>query len=419
MSEQSTKQATIPMSPEVYIRLVYTSILHDEYNTFESIQRIIAVSQKNNGTYNIGGELTWYSNKSKILQILEGPCENVNYLLNIIKSDKRHTNIQIIAHDDITKNQVIYKKIWSAQIISPDSISGSKKKELTVNDFQLLSIIGSGGFSTVVKAINTIDKQNYAIKIMPKKKQTNNSYKIALTERDIWKNLNGSMFINRLHSCLQDPLNVYFVMDYAPRGDMFDLLKQYKLNEYDCLFYFSEILCGIKHIHDNGIIYRDVKLENILVDMDGHILLTDFGISDKSDQMDFKLHGTPMYFSPEIISNQLINQKNDIWALGIILYELTDSKVPWQGLSQKLMFQFILESQLTLDMSWSVGINNLLQIMTTPDYNERPDCDTVMSFMLDHNMINNWESVYNKVNTPNILPKIKAETTNRIIDFSI
>ena len=69
-------------------------------------------------------------------------------------------------------------------------------------------------------------------------------------------------------------------MDMA-NGDMYDILKDHKLTSENCLFYFCEILCGLKFIHDNKVIYRDMKLENILLKRDGHIVLNDFGVSDK------------------------------------------------------------------------------------------------------------------------------------------
>ena len=410
------KNMTVNLT-ESYIRLIYTSLLYEQFNNGRTIKEIVNISQKNNATYNIGGELTWFSKKGKIMQILEGPILNVNHLINIIKCDKRHTNIQIIACVDITKEQAIYE-LWSAQFILPDSPCPIER-EPRVNDYQILSIIGSGGFSTVVKALNTENKQYYALKIMTKKRQTNNSIRIALTERNVWKNINNSLFINKLHYCLQDPLNVYFVMDYAPRGDMFDVVKNYKLNESDCIIYFTEILCGLKTIHGNNIIYRDLKLENILIDQDGHVLLTDFGISNHLDELDQTIRGTPMYFAPEIIKEKVIHQKNDIWSLGIILFEMTGIQIPWQGLARQQMFHVILSQQLTLNLQWSENLNELLQLLTIHDYNTRPNCESIVSFLLEKNLINSWEDVCNKTNCVSILPEFKSEITNEIIEFSL
>ena len=309
-------------------------------------------------------------------------------------------------------------ELWCAQLVS-DNSHCIIEHEPRVTDYQILSIIGSGGFSTVVKALNVEDKQYYAMKIISKKHQTNNSIKIALTERNIWKNINNSLFINRLHYCLQDPLNVYFVMDYAPRGDMFDLINNHKLNESDCIIYFSEILCGLKTIHENNIIYRDLKLENILIDKDGRILLTDFGVSNHLDDFDKKMRGTPMYFAPEIIKEQMIHMKNDIWSLGIVLFELSGNRIPWQGLAKEQMFNFILSQQLALNLRWGENLNELLQILTIHDHNLRPDCESIISFLIEKTLINSWEDVCNKVNCASTLPHFKNEIINEVVEFSL
>tara|TARA_Y100000389_G_scaffold202125_1_gene246605 strand:+ start:727 stop:1956 length:1230 start_codon:yes stop_codon:yes gene_type:complete len=402
---------------EKYIRFIYSSYLREHYNNLRAVSEIINTSQKNNRILGIGGELTWYSSTGKILQVLEGPALNIDGLINLIKKDKRHENIQTLACEDITKKQTIYK-LWTVQTMT-DNLPIATNKTPEINDFQIMSIIGNGGFSTVVKCINMQNNKYYAMKIMSKKHHTNNSCNTALSERNIWRKLSDCVFVNKLYNCLQDPTNVYFVMNYAPRGDLFDVVNNYTLGEPVCVFYFCEILCGLKCIHDNDIIYRDLKLENVLIDKEGHVLLTDFGISQHSHDDRIRIRGTPLYFSPEIITNKKIDKKNDIWSLGIVLFELTGSIVNWQSLRKDEMFSMIISTQLTLDTKWSENINNLLQYLTIKDYNIRPDCDSVISMLLKENIIDNWENVYNKAIPPCILPNPKEETTNMIVGFSL
>ena len=105
---------------------------------------------------------------------MEGPSLNVNHLFNIIKKDKRHDNLQMIACQDITKDQRIYP-IWSADILSSETdVLTELPQKTTINDFQLMSVIGCGGLSTVVKATHSITGTMHAIKVISKKK----SYKI-------------------------------------------------------------------------------------------------------------------------------------------------------------------------------------------------------------------------------------------------
>jgi len=158
------------------IRLVYSSKLLVEYNNHEVISDIIKVSQKNNQAHQIGGEIIWNSAKSNIIQILEGPSICVNKLYNKIKNDPRHTNINMIACDDITEEQKLYD-VWDASVIKGISTGNY---EPSVNDFEIKSIIGQGGFSTVVKSYNSVKNKYYAVKIISKKKMTRNMCMILL-----------------------------------------------------------------------------------------------------------------------------------------------------------------------------------------------------------------------------------------------
>lgn len=403
---------------ELFVRIVYSSTLLDEYNNYEIIQDIISISQKNNSLKEIGGEIIWNSTKSSIIQILEGPSIFVNSLYNKIKKDSRHKNITLIACQDITKDEKIYK-VWSVSSIK--GISSDYKPKMV--DFDMKTIIGSGGFSTVIKAYNVIKDKQYAIKVITKKKMTRNLYDSVISEREIWRNLSlksENHFINKLHWCLQDPLNVYFVMDLANGGDMFDLLKKYKLKSEDCLFYCCEILCALNYIHKNNIVYRDMKLENILLNLDGHIVLTDFGVSEKACKKESKMCGTPQYFSPEMIEHKIIHSKNDIWALGIVIYEMTGVTVPWQGRPKEIMIPLILQSELVLDMNWADYLNILINKCTIKDYEKRPCCEELIEYLISEQIIENWDDVENKLLTPPFIPDNHIpENSNMIVELDI
>ena len=111
------KSISFSEAENMFVRLVYTSTLLDEYNNYDTVSNIIHISQKNNHLRQIGGEIIWNSTKSNIVQILEGPSLCVNALFNKIKKDSRHKNIMMIACQDITKDEKIYKnnrrnKFW-------------------------------------------------------------------------------------------------------------------------------------------------------------------------------------------------------------------------------------------------------------------------------------------------------------------
>lgn len=396
----------------MYSRLIYTSVLLDAVNNSEELFKIASISQKNNAPLGIGGKLIWEQQLSTIIQILEGPSININKLFDKIKKDKRHKNVRMVACEEILPQDIIYP-VWTASLFS-----NKTKIEPDINDFQILSVIGTGGFATVVKAFNKITNNFVAIKIMTKKKLSSKNYNTALRERYIWKTLNGSNFINKLYYCLQDPINVYFVMDFSMRGDMYSCSKSCKLNYETCIFYFSEILCGLRTIHNHKIIFGDLKLENILIDKTGHILLTDFGISRKQDEEDKTVRGTPVYFAPEMITDKIIHTSNDIWALGIVLYEMTGSALPWQGLDKQTMYLMILNRQLSLDVWYSNILNELIQMTTTKQYLERPDSNALIGYLKNEKIVD-WNLIESRKFEPPHLPNIVNEQNNVVMNFNL
>tara|TARA_Y100000389_G_scaffold85393_1_gene82105 strand:- start:76 stop:1374 length:1299 start_codon:yes stop_codon:yes gene_type:complete len=398
----------------MYARIVYKSFLSPESNNKGVMEDIIRSSEKNNSASNIGGKLIWEQSTSSVLQILEGPVENVDKIFDTIKKDNRHYDISLVACQDISKEQRLYP-IWTITM-SEDTAT---THEPDISDYQILSIIGTGGFATVVKAMCKKKQTFAAIKIMSKKRLTNNNYNIALRERAIWKELNDTKFINKLHFCLQDPLNVYFVMDFASRGDMYSCVNSCTLDYNSCVFYFGEILCGLNSIHSNGIVFGDLKLENILIDHSGHILLTDFGISRKRDETDKNVRGTPVYFAPEMITEKLIHSKSDIWALGIILYEMTGSRLPWQGLNHDIMFQMILNVQLSLNVIFDNNLNELIQFLSKKDHSERPDCHAIIQYLKIESFIDDWDQVQSRSLEPPHLPDLVNESNNIMMNFGL
>tara|TARA_Y100000389_G_scaffold203290_1_gene251265 strand:- start:1386 stop:2660 length:1275 start_codon:yes stop_codon:yes gene_type:complete len=403
-----------PAINRMYTRLVYKSLLNLESNKKKVMEEIICISIKNNSFLDIGGKLIWDQHTSSIIQILEGPIENVNKIFNTIKADTRHYDIDIIACEDILKDQRLYLA-WTITLSEVQAVSTKPD----ISDYQILSVIGSGGFATVVKAMCKKTQTFAAIKIMSKKRLTNNNYNTAIRERTIWKQLNDTKFINKLYYCLQDPLNVYFVMDFASRGDMFTCVNSTSLDYDACIFYFSEILCGLNSMHSNDIIFGDLKLENILIDRYGHILLTDFGISKFHNETNPRVKGTPVYFAPEIITDKLIHAKSDIWALGIILYEMTGTPIPWQGLNRDIIFQMILNIQLSLNVFFDNRLNELVQLLTIKDHSERPDCATIIQYLKNESIIEDWDLVQSCTLEPPHLPELVHESDNIIMNFGL
>ena len=109
-------------------------------------------------------------------------------------------------------------------------------------------------------------------------------------------------------------------------------------------FYAAEIVLGISHLHENNIVYRDLKPENLLLDPEGHIRITDFGLSKKDVEGDTaqSLCGTPEYLAPEILRKVPYGKSVDWWSLGILIYEMINGLPPFYDANRKLMYHRIL-----------------------------------------------------------------------------
>ena len=149
-------------------------------------------------------------------------------------------------------------------------------------------------------------------------------------------------FIMKLQFAFQDSHHLYLIMEFVNGGELFyHLKKDKKFTEARAKFYAAEIILALEYLHDNGVIYRDVKPENILIDSEGHIRLTDFGLSkgglDMSDGRTESFCGTTEYLAPEIINSKTYGYSVDWYSLGLVIYEMLSGHNPFKT-GQKMSF---------------------------------------------------------------------------------
>ena len=162
------------------------------------------------------------------------------------------------------------------------------------------------------------------------------------------------------------------MMDICTGGELFfHLLQQRRFSEKLAKFYMTEILLGFKYMHDRDIVYRDIKPENILVDMDGHIRIADFGLSKiiGRNERSYSFCGSPEYLSPEMLQNgEGHDRRLDIYCLGVLLYEMLTGLPPFYDEDHSKMFDKIVNSELVLDQPYiSKELKNLLGGMLEKD----------------------------------------------------
>lgn len=133
-------------------------------------------------------------------------------------------------------------------------------------------------------------------------------------------------FIVKLYHAFQSPTNLYFVIDFLNGGELFyHLRKERRFSQKRTQLYAAEIVLALECLHQNGVIYRDLKPENVLLDSEGHIKLTDFGLSKvgiSGEKMSYTFCGTPEYLAPEVIRGSGHNRAVDWWSLGVMVFEM-------------------------------------------------------------------------------------------------
>lgn len=222
--------------------------------------------------------------------------------------------------------------------------------KLTIKDFQLLKVVGRGSFGKVYLAKKKDTGQIFAVKTLKKdfiiKTNQVNNTKI---ERDIMLQITHP-FVVKLHYAFQSPESLYFVTDFLNGGELFfHMCNEIRFSEERARFYAAEIILALEHLHQHNIIYRDLKPENVLLDSEGHLKLTDFGLSKvkmSNDGLTSTFCGTPEYLAPEVIIGEGHSYGVDLWSLGMLLYEMISGINPFkiQAMQEKKSRHEILRS---------------------------------------------------------------------------
>ncbi|KAL4479499.1 hypothetical protein ABPG72_011821 [Tetrahymena utriculariae] len=205
--------------------------------------------------------------------------------------------------------------------------------KITLSSFIIIRVIGSGAFGKVYLVNKKGTEEVYAMKVYDKMTLFEKNVILStIGERNILKNMNSS-FIVKLHYAFQAAQNLYLMMDFMVGGELYyHLKKAKKFDEERTKFYIAQVILAIECLHQNNIMYRDLKLENILLGQDGYIKLTDFGLSKegiKDKDLTNTLCGTAEYMAPEQIMNEGHNKMADFWQIGVLTYEMLYGTTPF------------------------------------------------------------------------------------------
>lgn len=257
--------------------------------------------------------------------------------------------------------------------------SGHEGNTLT-QDYYILGTIGEGSFAQVKAGLHRMTQTLVAIKIL--KRGTRKDF-LVISEIDLMTSLYHNHII-RLLQVVDTKHKTFLVMEYAAKGSLRKLVNKHgPLDEEEARSIFRELCLAVNYIHSQNIAHRDIKAENVLLDWEGHVKLSDFGLSKRlaSGGKAKGFCGTAQYCAPEVFGHTQYDMlPTDIWSMGILLYYLVIGNLPFRGtVRSKIKYQI-------LSQSWSIPhhlspqLQNLLRRLMTVEPTMRPSTTEILAY---------------------------------------
>ena len=266
-------------------------------------------------------------------------------------------------HSDITSYEVPLENDFVSESVREKHIYGAiegglipdRARKMTAEDFEPLRCLGKGTFGTVLLVKQQTTGRLFAQKQFKKASLTVHKRLVeqTRTERNILESVNRHPFVVKLFYAFQDHEKLYLILEYAQGGELFTHLAQERMfTEEVASFYMAEMVLALEHLHRNlGVIYRDLKPENCLLDAEGHLLLTDFGLSkvavDENDKCNSML-GTVEYMAPEVVQRHKYGMAVDWWSFGALGFDLLTGSPPFQGQNHAKIQEKIVKQKLVM-----------------------------------------------------------------------
>ena len=299
--------------------------------------------------------------------------------------------------------------------------------KLSYNDFELLKLLGRGSFGEVLLVRLKANKKLYAMKVLDKKMLKQRKQQIhTKTERDLMVKINCPFIVN-IKSAFQDETKLYIVSEFLQGGDLFFHLHEKRYTvfpEIKARFYIMELVIALDFLHQNNMIYRDLKPENILLDSQGHVKLTDFGLSkifENEDDKAYTVCGTPQYLAPEILLRKGYDKAVDWWSLGCVLYEMLYGRLPFKLKKGQKISLNIYKEEIAFDKKISEEAKDLIINLLIFDPKSRLGSGVDGGEKIkNHNFFKgvNWKDVWDRTLEPPFVPNLKSDQDLKYFDSS-
>nr|GMD80266.1 CBL-interacting serine/threonine-protein kinase 7-like [Ipomoea batatas] len=260
-------------------------------------------------------------------------------------------------------------------------------KSIILKKYELCRLLGRGGFAKVYQGRRLEDNADVAVKVIDKSATVATVEPYILREILAMRRLNHHPNIVKLHEVMATKTKIYLVMELATGGDF--LAKLNGGGPFDnatARRYFRQLISAVSFCHQNGVAHRDIKLQNLLLDGDGNLKISDFGLSALSDHLkDVSLEtrcGTPAYSAPEVITGKRYDDaKADAWSCGVILFEFLAGRRPFEGHNTSERFRAMIRHEIRFPSSVSKSARKIIHRLLDPNPLTRP---TIEELMIKH-----------------------------------
>ncbi|RAH87454.1 kinase-like protein [Aspergillus japonicus CBS 114.51] len=356
------------------------------------------------------------------------------------------SNASVCSDSDQTEVLTSYEVPLEHDYVSADAVAEEKSQEasngrdvrtrqlcrkMASDDFEPLLCLGKGSFGTVLLVRHVLTGKLYAQKQFRKASITVHKKLVeqTKTERMILESVNRHPFVVKLFYAFQDHEKLYLILEYAEGGELFHHLAMERMFDEDAAaFYMAEMVLALEHLHQTvGVIYRDLKPENCLLDKEGHLLLTDFGLSKIAVSDDDRCNsslGTIEYMAPEVIQGKPYGKACDWWSLGALGYDLLTGSPPFKANNIAKLQEKILKQKLALPYFLGPDAKDLLTRLLRKEpakrlgYHMPKDLQTIKNHRFFRKI--DWKALERREVTPPIVPVVTdpALAENFSVDFT-
>jgi len=211
-------------------------------------------------------------------------------------------------------------------------------------------------------------------------------------------------------------------MDYVRGGQLYNyLLKERQFTEDTTRFYSAEIFCGVEYLHENGVVFRNLKPENVLLTKEGHVRLTDYGplleVDDQLANQDrMNINATPEYLAPEILEGLPFEKSADWWSFGIMLFEMLVGLPPFYSQDVQVMYTKILSGKIKFPDNIGKEAKDLIEQLLITNPKERLTDPNIIKDHFFFVKISDWDKLAAREYEPPIVPKVKTAINDTEID---